>query len=224
MRPSHFFITSTGTSTGKTLVTAGLCHQTKNLAFPGRAFKPVVSGYDPTDLLSDPVILCKAMGLDNAYIPQISPYRFVAPKAPPLAAHEEGRHLAFDDILASSNQFLAYHQQYPCFIEGAGGIASPLTDHHTNLDLIKALKIDLILVVGNYLGTVSHTLTAIETCKHHQLSITTIIISDQSNDNKTLDENLEMIRAFTHIPCLALPYVTHIYPWEYLPPIALPNF
>ena len=47
------------------------------------------------------------------------------------------------------------------FIEGVGGIMVPLDRKHTVLDWAKALGLPLIVVAGSYLGTISHTLTAL---------------------------------------------------------------
>ena len=47
-------------------------------------------------------------------------------------------------------------------IEGAGGVMSPLTEDHTNFDLIRELAVPVILVAGNYIGTITHTLTALK--------------------------------------------------------------
>ena len=48
------------------------------------------------------------------------------------------------------------------FIEGVGGIMVPLEAKRTVLDWMAALNIPLILVVGGYLGAISHTLTALD--------------------------------------------------------------
>mgnify|MGYP001383167387 CR=1 FL=1 len=54
-------------------------------------------------------------------------------------------------------------------------------------DLFKALKIPVILVSGSYLGTVSHTLSALETLAKHNIKIINIIF----NEGKKLDENYQ---------------------------------
>ena len=47
-------------------------------------------------------------------------------------------------------------------IEGVGGIMVPLDAERTVLDVMMALQLPLILVAGSYLGTISHTLTALD--------------------------------------------------------------
>ena len=47
--------------------------------------------------------------------------------------------------------------------EGAGGLLVPIEKTKTILDLMKDLNSKVVLVVGNYLGSVSHTISAIQT-------------------------------------------------------------
>ena len=54
------------------------------------------------------------------------------------------------------------------FIEGVGGIMVPLDGARTVLDWMAALEIPLLLVVGGYLGTISHTLTALDVLRAAQ--------------------------------------------------------
>ena len=49
----------------------------------------------------------------------------------------------------------------PTVIEGAGGVMSPIASDGLNLDLIRELDAHPVLVAGSYLGTISHTLTAL---------------------------------------------------------------
>ena len=60
-----FFITATGTSIGKTFITAALCHQLSMKGRPVQALKPVISGYD--DIAPDNTdsgILLGSMGME----------------------------------------------------------------------------------------------------------------------------------------------------------------
>ncbi len=50
-------------------------------------------------------------------------------------------------------------------IEGAGGLMVPLNDNEFVLDLIKKLKVKVILVSRNYLGSINHSLLTAKVCK-----------------------------------------------------------
>lgn len=66
------------------------------------ALKPVVSGYEPDRLAeSDPGRLLEALGLplQEPALEALSPWRFSAPVAPPMAAAMEGRPLALAEVV-----------------------------------------------------------------------------------------------------------------------------
>jgi len=63
-------------------------------------------------------------------------------------------------------------------IEGVGGVMAPLTESESVLDWMAALNVPVLLVVGSYLGTISHTLTAHETLKGRGLTPDAVIVSE----------------------------------------------
>ena len=158
------FITGTGTDVGKTYVTAGLIRGLVAEGHAVDALKPVVSGFDAAAPAgSDPAELLAAMGRDycQAALERISPWRFTAPLSPPLAARLEGRVLPGEAVIDLCRARIASAGQDLLLIEGAGGVMSPLDDSLTMLDLARRLEASVLLVAGSYLGTISHTLTAV---------------------------------------------------------------
>ena len=63
-------------------------------------------------------------------------------------------------------------------IEGIGGIMVPLDDRHTVLDWMTLLRIPIVLVAGTYVGTISHTLTALEVLVRRNLDIAAVVVSE----------------------------------------------
>ena len=72
---------------------------------------------------------------------------------------------------------------------------------------MKALHIPVILVVGSYLGALSHGLTAADTLLQHDLSVAGIIVNESAEPAMSLTDTLESFRNFlpTSIPIHALP-------------------
>ncbi|MGB8514270.1 MAG: dethiobiotin synthase, partial [Pseudolabrys sp.] len=156
-----YFVTSTGTDIGKTFVTAALIRYMRESNQPVAALKPIVSGYDSSVAeTSDPAVLLAALGrrMSADEIERIAPWRFRAPLAPDLAAAREGRRVDFVELVEFSRAAIN-GAKGPLFIEGVGGIMVPLDGRRTVLDWMTALDIPLLLIVGGYLGTISHTLT-----------------------------------------------------------------
>jgi dethiobiotin synthetase len=200
------FITSTGTDIGKTFVTAGLIAHLRKTGRSVEAIKPVVTGFAPaTAAASDPGVLLSALGrpVAEAEIAKISPWRFRAPLSPDLAAARERRTLDFDALVAFSRQAVTSDV---LLIEGVGGIMVPLDDRHTVLDWMGALGLPLVLVAGSYLGTISHTLSAVDVLQRRNLQIAAIVVSESTNSPVALDDTVASIGRFVQpIPVCALP-------------------
>jgi dethiobiotin synthetase len=196
---SAYFVTSTGTDIGKTFVTAGLIRYLRQSNQPVAALKPVVSGYDSSVVeTSDPAVLLAALGrpVSADEITAMAPWRFRAPLSPDLAAAREGRSVDFDELIAFSRDAIAAATGL-LFIEGVGGIMVPLDARHTVLDWMAALDIPVILVVGGYLGTISHTLTALDVLAQRRLKIAAIVVSESQRDTVELDDTVESIARFS---------------------------
>ncbi|WP_454716750.1 dethiobiotin synthase [Caulobacter segnis] len=189
------FVAGTGTDLGKTHIACALLRAARARGLSVEAFKPVVSGFDPAEPeTSDPARLAAAMGRPEAWA-QVSPRRFRAPLAPNLAARLEGETLAMADLVADCRAWLESRDVDLALVEGAGGVMSPMTDDATNLDLMTALALPVLLVGGSYLGTASHLLTALEVVRARGLTVAAIVVSE-SLDAPDLTQTVDMLRAF----------------------------
>ncbi|MFZ4125680.1 MAG: dethiobiotin synthase [Rickettsiales bacterium] len=178
---THYFVTSTGTGIGKTFVTAALAH---HLKIP--AYKPMSCGGD-----EDSLALMAATGQS---LEATTPWRYAAPLAPSMAAPKEGKRVNLDEVVTWCK---ARHG----LIEGVGGIMVPLNERETVLDWMKQLNWPLILVVGSYLGSISHTLTALEVLKTAKLDVRALIISESLENNVGLHETRDALAPFAkHVP------------------------
>jgi dethiobiotin synthetase len=200
------FITGTGTDVGKTFVGASLIRHLRQMGRSVDAIKPVVSGFDPGQpAASDPGILLQALGfpvtLQN--IERISPWRFRAAISPDLAARREGRRIDVDDVVAYCKSAIEDRREI-LLVEGVGGIMVPLDEQRTVLDVMMALQLPLILVVGSYLGTISHTLTALDALFRRDMAVLAIIVSETPGSPVPLDETVAAIARFAE-PVIGLP-------------------
>lgn len=195
-----YFVTSTGTDIGKTFVTAALIRYMRESNQPVTALKPIVSGYDSSVVeTSDPAVLLAALGRQTSAeeVESIAPWRFRAPLAPDLAAAREGRSIDFDKVVEFSRAAVK-GAKGPLFIEGVGGIMVPLNGRRTVLDWMTALDIPLLLVVGGYLGTISHTLTALDVLAQRKLTIAAIVVSESEREAVALADTVASIERFSN--------------------------
>ncbi len=205
---SAHFVTGTGTDVGKTFVTRALIGALRSRGAPGRALKPIVTGYSPAEAAgSDSGLLLAALGrpLSPEALAQISPWRFAAPLAPDMAAAREGRRLDYAAMIEFCRTAIA-DTSGPLLIEGVGGVMSPLDDEHTVLDWMAALAVPLIVVAGSYLGTISHTLTGLDAIARRGLRVASLVVSETAGSPVRLDETRDAIARFApDLEVLSLP-------------------
>jgi dethiobiotin synthetase len=195
---SAYFVTATGTDIGKTFVTAGLIRYLRERGEQVAALKPVVSGYDASVVeTSDPAVLLRALArpVSADEIARIAPFRFRAPLSPDIAAAREGRAIDFDALVAFTREHITAHRGV-LFVEGVGGIMVPLDARRTVLDWMAELQIPVLLVIGGYLGTISHTLTALDVLARRNLSVRAIVVSEGERDTVPLEDTVASIARF----------------------------
>src|SRR6516225_3412778 len=75
-------------------------------------------------------------------------------------------------------------------------IMVPLDDRRTVLDLMSVLRIPAILVAGTYVGTISHTLSALEVMARRNLDIAAVIVSESEGSAASLEETVATVERF----------------------------
>ena len=83
--------------------------------------------------------------------------------APPVAADEEGVVLEFEALISQTRQEI--EKAEITFVEGAGGLLSPLTWEASTLDIARQLNAPLLIVAKNMLGSLN------QICMTHRVSI-----------------------------------------------------
>jgi dethiobiotin synthetase len=163
------------------------------------ALKPVVSGFVEADWAdSDPGRLLDALGwpLTSERLAAISPWRYRAPLAPPMAARLEAAALPIGPIIDFCRERIARSDADLMLVEGVGGLMSPLAEAATCLDLLESLACWNVLVGGAYLGAMSHTLTALEVMRMRGLGPAALVISESADpDAPDFMETVALIAA-----------------------------
>jgi len=185
----HLFVAGAHTDVGKTHVACALLKAARQAGLSVEALKPVVSGLEGVDddigawAETDPGRLLAAAGVaaNKETLANMSPWRFRAALAPPMAASLEGRKLPLAPVVELCRARIAASSSQLLVIEGVGGLMSPIADHATGLDLMSALGLPTVLVGGGYLGSISHTLTALEVLKAKDIRVAAIVISGSAD-------------------------------------------
>jgi dethiobiotin synthetase len=195
-----WFVTGTGTDVGKTFVTSGLVRHLRSMGRAVEALKPIISGFDPAhpdDSDSGRLLQALDHPVGAATLDRISPWRFSAPLSPDMAAAKEGRHLPFDAVVEHSRRAMDAAKDTVLLIEGVGGVMVPMDNQHTVLDWIAALRLPVILVAGSYLGTLSHTLTALEVLRYRDLTVAALVVSESAASTVALHDTVAALTVAT---------------------------
>jgi len=195
---SAYFVTATGTDIGKTFVARGLIRALRARGRAVAALKPVMSGFEPAEAAgSDAGLLLEALGrpVTSEAIAEISPWRFAAPLAPDMAAAREGRTLDIRELIRFCGDMIAANRDV-LLIEGAGGVMSPVNADRVMLDWMTALGLPVILVAGSYLGTISHTLTALKVIADAGLTVKALVVNETGDGAVPLDETVATLKRF----------------------------
>ncbi len=190
---SAYFVTAVGTGVGKTFTTCALLHAARMRGGQAHGYKPIISGYDAADATSDTAQIITANG-GTANVDEISPWRFAAPLSPHRAAALEGQALDVNAVIEWSRARAT--GEGLTLIEGVGGVMVPLTNAQTSMDWMVALGLSVILVTGSYLGSISHTLTALHALRARGLHIAALVMSETEGSTVTLDEAITGLAPF----------------------------
>ena len=161
-----FFLTGTDTEVGKTVICAWLM-----VHYQYHYWKPIQSGMNSPDTKA----IQKITGFDNSF--------FLPPAyelQQPLSPHESAKR---DGIKIELANFLLPRQETKVIIEGAGGILVPINEKHFIVDIIKKLKLPILLVARSGLGTINHTLLTVSELKKRNLPLLGIILNGKRNQS-----------------------------------------
>ncbi|WP_395768555.1 dethiobiotin synthase [Aquirufa sp.] len=161
----QFFITGIGTEIGKTVVSSILTEYLQ-----ADYWKPVQSG----DLHWTDTMKVQSLISNEKSFFHPERHRLNAPLSPHASA-------ALDGVQIQLSDFTLPQTSNHLIVEGAGGLMVPLNDQDLMLDLIHQLKIPVILVSRNYLGSINHTILSIEALKHRKIPIAGIVINGEPN-------------------------------------------
>lgn len=201
LKQSCYFIVGTDTSCGKTYVTCQLLAAAKALGKKAVGLKPIASGADALGRNEDALSLQAASAHGLSY-QQVNPFCYQAPVSPNIAASWEKKSLSVDEVVTAVNLRLkditAQH-----FVEGVGGLCVPLNENETCLELLKCLKIPVILVVGLKLGCLNHALLTLDCLLRNRIKVAGWVANQIDPEMLAYEENLMYLKKNLSVPCLA---------------------
>jgi dethiobiotin synthetase len=193
------FITGTDTEVGKTLVTGLLARLLTEKGIKTITQKWVQTGC--TGVSKDIAMHMKLMAGDakrmEKYLSDMAPYVLEFPSSPHLAASLEKRHI---DAGRIEDSFRRLAEDFDfVLVEGTGGVMVPLNDEEMIVDIVKRLRLKVLVVAENRLGAINQTLLTVEALKERNLKIAGIVFNRVSEKGHeiVLKDNIRIVESLT---------------------------
>jgi dethiobiotin synthetase len=214
---SALLVTGTDTGVGKTFVACALAHAWRAAGRRVGVVKPVETGVEDGP---DDALRLAAAADDRSPLDDVCPYRLRAPLAPAVAARLEDVVVDVDRIVALIER--RTREVDVLVVEGAGGLLVPLAGSTTYLDLAVRLRLPLLIVAANRLGTVNHCALTARVAASAGLGVHGFVLSQPAPaTDASSTSNAETVAALTGLRCLGvLPHLAR--PEEATARLALP--
>lgn len=172
------FIIGTDTDCGKTYVTSLIIRALRNERVDAVGYKPICCG-DRNDALE----LVDA-SQDVVTVDQVNPLWLKTPAAPHVASIFENCPIDVASLVTGQRALAREHQVV--VTEGAGGLLVPIVGKdYTIAELVKDIDSPVILVVGNKLGALNHTLLTVEALRARGIEPVGMIFNNLSEEQDT---------------------------------------
>lgn len=200
-------ITGTDTNVGKTVFTSTLIAYWLHY-YPNQSIglmKLMQTG------LGDQELYNELFGHSSIEI--VTPLKFTAPLAPPIAAQKEGKTV---DLKTVWQAFCSLIQNKDfVIVEALGGLGSPVTDELTVADLAGEWRLNTVLVVPVQLGAIGSAVANVALARQTKINLRGIILN--CVQPTTVEEiadltPIDLIQSLTHVPVLGIvPHLTQPY-------------
>jgi len=198
------FVAGTDTGIGKSVVSATLLAALNRSGRRAAGMKPVASGCRPAaeGLRNADAELLLAYSAGTPDYRTVNPYALPEAIAPHLAAAAAGVEVRLAPILAG---FAALSTSADCVVvEGVGGWAVPLSPALMQADLVRALRLPVVLVVGLRLGCINHALLSAQAIAADGCALIGWIGNRIDPAMAWVDENIATLGERLPAPCLGV--------------------
>lgn len=182
-------VTGTDTGIGKTVFAAGLAD-----LLGASYWKPIQAGLEGE---TDTEIVARLGGLSaDRILPER--YRLTTPASPHHSAELDGVRIDLDslDVPQTADR--------PLVIEGAGGLMVPLRGDTLLIDVFERWRLPVVLCARTTLGTINHSLLAIEALRKREIRILGIaFIGERSAEAQTAIREIGRVRWLGRLPWLS---------------------
>jgi len=200
------FITGTDTACGKTHATSLILRALRQNNRPALPYKPVCCG-DRMDIYHL-IEACDGSSFENetadTFLPdRLNPLWLKTPAAPIVASQFENLPADIDTLTQAHRDIATAHPHHLILTEGAGGWDVPLTADSSMSHLAQSIGHPILLIIGNRLGALNHTLLTLRAIKDSGLPVAGLIINQiQEEQDVASVSNRSTLQQLTSTPIL----------------------
>ena len=201
------FITGTDTDVGKTYITAGLAVSIRKMGIDVGVMKPFAAGIaQKKGFKSEDVEILSTAAQVNDPENLVNPQFFPIPASPYTAWKNLKIKPKIPGILSSFKKLSKLHKMI--LVEGMGGMMTPILKDYYVANLIKEMKIPVVIVTRSKIGTVNHTIMTVMMCEKYKIPIKGIIINDFDSDGYKTKELTRDLKNLLGVPILgSIPFI-----------------
>lgn len=200
-------ITGTDTAVGKTYISTVLLTLLRRRGLSVAAMKPVETGVKADDPASDAMRLREAAGAGDP-VERVRPLLLAEPLAPWVALNRSGGAVDLGALDATYQQLCEGRDAI--LVEGAGGLLVPLTRDLAYDGLFVGWGLDLVIVAGNRLGTLNHTLLTVRAAHDAGLRVRGVVLNSLVPETPGIAESTNreaLAELLDPIPVLPFPWM-----------------
>ena len=204
---NSIFITGTDTDVGKTYVATGLAVTLRKMKIDVGVMKPFAAGIaQKTGFKSEDVeILANAAQVND-------PEMLLNPQFFPIAASP---YTALKNLKITPNIKLILNRfeklsklHSMLLVEGMGGIMTPILQDYFVTNLIKDMKLPVIIVTRTKVGTVNHTVMTCKMCEKYKIPVKGIVINNFDTGGYPVKELKRDLENLTNMSVLgSIPFI-----------------
>lgn len=118
--------------------------------------------------------------LDHTTAPVIFSY----PASAQLAARIDGKEIDLAVIDRATERLKSLYDIV--LVEGAGGLAVPVTDTFMAIDYVQTRKLPVILVTNGVLGSINHTVLSLEAIRSRGIELAAVLYNEHFDTDETI--------------------------------------
>ncbi|MCM1339280.1 MAG: dethiobiotin synthase [Muribaculaceae bacterium] len=199
----NIFISGLEPQTGKTLVASGLAATMQSLSYSTSVYKPIQMNAKSLNGFKSSSDLSFVKRIDSN-INTLATYMLSGNESPFVSAYEDKVTVSFESIF---NDFRTVSNLTECnIVEGCNSIASPILEKMTEINLIRDLRLPLVLVLNPALTPIERILLGLNYIHANRINLLGVIITQYNESSEKLEQRYfpQILKEYSDVNILGI--------------------